>query len=55
MKKDYFKLCRWFFTASPSRCMLNRTYGCCKFGYKGFKSICKKCVNCIEEYKFNII
>ncbi len=51
MKKDYFKPCRWIFTASPSQCMINRTYGGCKFGYKGFKLICKKCVNCIEEYK----
>lgn len=51
MKKDYFKLCRWFFTASPSRCMLNHIYGGCKFGCKGFKFICNKCTNCIEEYK----
>ena len=44
--KDYRKLCAWFFMPSPSRALSHSFVGGCKFGYKGFQFLCKKCKNC---------
>lgn len=47
--KDYSKFCSWFFMASPSRLHTNFWRGCgCMCGYKGFKTLCKKCTNKFE-------
>ncbi len=46
--KDYRKICGWFFMAYPSRATTNCFVGGCRFGYKGFKFLCKKCKNCYK-------
>ena len=50
--KDYRNICGWFFMASPSRLHTNFWRGCgCMCGYKGFKTLCKKCINKFEYKK----